>query len=324
MPMRTMGRSIKYCCFLLLILTGAHAQDLALLAGATRNDHPRDTSYGWGISYAHELSPHLFASFSYQNEGHVPGHHRDGHSVQLWARTSVFSPELSIAAGVGPFHYFDTTVAEEAADGFSNAHGWGPLYSLAATWRPRSTPWYYELRVNRSETRQDLDTTQLLLGVGYRLDQDGSFTRNATTSGWKARDNEMVVAAGQTIVNSFESQSAIAKSFDYRYSFTPALRGAIGWLNEGDARLTRRGGVVAQAWFEPSFFGDRFTLGLGYGAYFAVDRYHSSRRQVQDLLSTTFSYHFTPGWVGRLTWHRIASDYDRDSDILLVGLGYRF
>ena len=135
---------------------------------------------------------------------------------------------------------------------------------------------------------------------------------------------EVVVTAGQTIVNSFESQNSAAKSVEYRYGFTPVLRGSLAWMNEGDARLIRRNGVVAQAWFEPGFYGDRFTLGLGYGAYLAVDSYHADRHEVQGILSTTFSYHLARGWLGRVTWHRIVSTYDRDSDIILLGLGYRF
>ena len=178
--------------------------------------------------------------------------------------------------------------------------------------------------MNRVQTRHSLDTTAFLVGMGYRLEQDGSFKRNATTTGWKDRNDEVVVLAGATIVNSFYSQNSLAKSIEYRYGFTPVLRGAIGWLSEGDARLIRRDGVIAQGWFEPSFYEDRFTLGLGYGAYFAVDDYHRAPRKVQGILSTTFSYHISRGWLARLTWHRIASTYDRDSDIVLLGAGYRF
>ena len=300
----------------------AQAQDLAVHAGGTRTVDPHDTTYGWLASYAHDLGPNLFGSFTYQNEGHVPSHHRDGHAVQLWARASLFSPQFSLAAGVGPYHYFDTTVAERPG-GFADAHGWGAMYSVSATWRAQSSPWFYQLRLNRVQTRHSLDTTEFLAGVGYRLEQDGSFKRNATTNGWKDRNDEIVVMAGQTIVNSFESQGAAAKSIEYRYGFTPVLRGAIGWVNEGDARLIRRNGVIAQGWFEPSFYEDRYTLGLGYGAYFAVDDYHSERK-VQGILSTTFSYHIARGWLARVTWHRIVSTYDRDSDIILLGVGYRF
>ena len=303
---------------------GAAAQDLSVQAGATRTHAPPNTTYGWLMSYDHDLDDHLFASFTYQNEGHVPGHHRDGHTAQLWARTKAFTPGLSLAAGVGPHHYFDTTVAEgRPSTDFRDAHGWGAIYSLAAVYRPGTSPWFYRLVVNRVQTRNSLDTTTLMVGAGYRLEQDGSFRRNATTNGWKDRNDEIVVMAGQTIVNSFESQGAAATSIEYRYGFTPVLRGAIGWVNEGDARLIRRNGVIVQGWFEPSFYEDRFTLGLGFGAYFALDQYHPERR-VQGILSTTFSYHVARGWLGRITWHRIASTYDRDSDIILLGVGYRF
>lgn len=313
------------CALLLALGAAAHAQDLSVLAGATRSVLPRATSYGWLVSYSHELGhTNLFASYSYQNEGHVPAHHRDGHSAQLWARTSELAPGLTFAAGVGPYHYFDTTVAEGDPAGFADAHGWGVMASLAATWRSRSSPWSYRLQVNRIEARHDFDTTTVLLGMGYRLEQDPSFARHATASGWMERRDEVVVTAGQTIVNSFDSQNSAAKSVEYRYGFTPVLRGSLAWVNEGDARLIRRNGVVAQAWFEPGFYGDRFTLGLGYGAYLAVDSYHADRHEVQGILSTTFSYHLARGWLGRVTWHRIVSTYDRDSDIILLGLGYRF
>ena len=308
---------------LLSLAASAHAQDLSVQAGGTRTNHPRDSSYGWLVQYSHDLDDHLFATFTYQNEGHVPGHHRDGHAVQLWATTSVESP-FSFAAGMGPYHYFDTTVAEGAPEGFRDAHGWSLMFSAAATWRPRSSPWFYRLTLNRVHSRHNLDTTTLLLGAGYRLDQDGSFTRNATTDGWKDRNDELVLFGGTTIVNSFESQNAKAKGFEYRYGFTPVLRGVVGWVNEGDARLIRRDGLVVQGYFEPSFYKDRFTLGLGYGAYYAVDEYHSAGRKVQGILSTTFSYHVSEGFLVRATWHRIVSTYDRDSDIILLGVGYRF
>lgn len=314
--LRALAGGLAFCA------CAAQAQDLSVQVGGARIHEPVDNTYAWLISYSHDLGPSLFASLTYQNEGHVPGHHRDGHALQIGARTSVFSPRLTLAASVGPYHYFDTTAAE-TPQGFADVHGWGVMYSLSATWRPEGSRWFYRARVNHVDADHNIDTTTLLLGAGYALEQDGSFRSN-TAIDWKRGDDELVVMAGQTIVNSLESQSAIAKSFEYRRSFTPALRGSIGWLNEGDARLIRRDGVVAQAWFEPSFYRDRFTLGVGYGAYFAVDEYHSERHRVQGILGTTFSYHFAGGLLARATWQRIVSDYDRDSDILLVGVGYRF
>jgi hypothetical protein len=82
--------------------------------------------------------------------------------------------------------------------------------------------------------------------------------------------------------------------------------------------------VLAQAWLEPSFGDDRWTMGLGYGAYFAVDDYHPEPRHVLPILTTTLSYNVTRKWTGRFEWHRVISNYDRDSDIFLLGVGYRF
>jgi hypothetical protein len=269
------------------------------------------------------LDDHFAASITYRNEGHVPAHHRDGQAAQLWARTSVFSPDFTVAAGAGPYLYFDTTVAEGATS-YTDAHGWGAMYSLAATWRRRNSPWFYQLRVDHVETKRSLDTTMLTVGVGRHLDRDADFIGSAEWEGHGDVRNEVVVSVGRTIVNSLESELARATSIEFRHAFGPVLRGSVGWINEGDAHLIRRNGIVAQGWLEPSLGHDRYTLGIGLGAYFAVDEYHAQQPVVTGVITMTAGYHFTRRWLARLSWHRITSTYDRDSDIVLLGLGYRF
>jgi len=306
----------------LLAALPAGAQDFMARLGATQSDNPRATTYGWLLSFSHDLTPLLSASFTTLNEGHVPGHHRDGHSAQIWVRTKP-ADSLTLAAGFGPYRFFDTTVAENR-DHFANAHGWGTIASAAATWREPGSRWLYQVRVDRVIANTAFDTTQLLAGVGYRFDQDGSFTSNSIAREIAVRRNEFVLMTGRTVINSFESQTARATSVEYRHAFGPVVRGSIGWIIEGDARLARRNGIVAQGWLEPSFYRDRFTLGVGAGGYFAIDPDHARGPSVLVILGTTFSYHFAHGWIGRVTWHRVSSNYDRDSDIFLAGLGYRF
>jgi len=65
-------------------------------------------------------------------------------------------------------------------------------------------------------------------------------------------------------------------------------------------------------------------VGLGLGPYFALDRSTDYEPRVQALIGTTFSYHFAHGWAARITWNRVSSNYDRDSDIITAGIGYRF
>jgi hypothetical protein len=70
--------------------------------------------------------------------------------------------------------------------------------SFAATWRSRSTPWLYQLRVDRIVISSSLDTTRV-------------------------RRNEVAVSTGKTIVNGFESERAVAQSVGLRRRFGPLL-----------------------------------------------------------------------------------------------------
>jgi hypothetical protein len=301
----------------------ASAQDVALTAGATKVNGADKGTFGINYSYSHDLAPNLAAGFSYTNEGHVTGHHRDGIAAQLWLQGET-APGLQLGIGAGPYQYCDTTLAE-TVDGFHDAHGTGGMYSALATYRFRNSRLFLRARVDRIEAHGTPDSTQFLLGLGYRLDQDGSTVANSTGKSWRrSNDDEVTLFAGQTIVNSFESEGTRGYAAEYRHAFGPVVRGTVAWLKEGDARLIRRDGLLLQGFLEPSFGDDRWTMGLGYGAYFAVDDYRPTPRHVSPLLTTTFSYNVVGKWTARFNWHRVISNYDRDSDVLLVGLGYRF
>jgi hypothetical protein len=306
--------------------TCAHAQDLSISGGVMQSDNPDARSFALGFLYTHELGTHLAASVGYRNEGHVPGHHRDGQVALAWLKGSAFAPELSFAVGGGPYHYFDTTIAEGGGpQAFNDAHGWGWLYGASATWQPRASRWFYQLRMERTETGHNLDTVMVMAGVGYHLEQDGTFKANSSGQAWaRVRDDEVFGALGQTIVNSFESQSAGAGTLEYRHAFGPVIRASVGWIHENDTRLVRREGIAVQGWLEPSFSGDRFTLGVGLGAYISVDEYRPGTHDVLGLVTMTASHRFASHWVGRFSWHRVSTGHDRDSDIILLGAGYQF
>ena len=300
----------------------AFGQDVALLGGRTQVQGDGAT-FGFTFAYSHDIARNLAAGFSYVNEGHVPGHHRDGVAAQLWLQGEA-TPGLQLGVAAGPYQYFDTTLAE-SADGFHDAHGTGVLYSAAATWRLRRSPVFLRARLDRVEAYGTPDSTQFLVGVGYRLDQDGSSVENSNGLAWRRQNDQEVVAyAGQTVVNSFESESNAAYAVEYRHALGPVARVSAMWMKEGDARLIRRDGVIAQGWLEPSFSDDRWTMGLGLGAYFAVDRYREEPRHVSPLVATTLSYNLSRRWTARLNWYRVISNYDRDSDVFLAGVGYRF
>ncbi len=269
-------------------------------------------------------------SVSWLNEGHIPGHHRDGQSVQAWARLPLASRRFVFALGVGPYRYFDTEAANQGLD-YSNTHGWGVAYSARMTWYS-AYRWTANLQLNRVQVSHGPSTTALMLGVGYQLDApDTPGPRDfALSRTHNMTNNEITLMAGETILNSLDSQTSAAEAVEYRRGFTPWLDGTIGYLHEGNGLSARRDGGTAQLWLTRAFFDDSLTLGFGVGLYAAI--HHGTHREDRDtgdgilsgLVSVSASYRFTPHWSVRATWNRVVTRYSRDTDVILGGLGYRF
>ena len=306
---------------LALAASTAVADDFSILGGAARSEQAKKTSPAWLLSYEHELEGDFFGGFSYVNEGHFPGHHRDGLAAQVGVHTPKSASGWQMRVAAGPYAFFDTTVASGA--GYRDAHGWGALVTAGILYQPHNNGTIYQLRVDRMAIPAIPDVYAVTAGVGFPLNQDGSFKDNAAP-GYRHRPNEVTAYYGKTIVNSFESENANARSIEWRHTFGPLLKTTLSWVNEGDARLIRRNGIVAQAWVEPTFDEGRYSMGLGLGPYIAVDAYQPGQLHNLALLSATAAYRIAGSLSARLTWHRSISTYDRDSDIFLLGVGYKF
>jgi hypothetical protein len=92
-------------------------------------------------------------------------------------------------------------------------------------------------------------------------------------------------------------------------------------------RRGRRAGLAPQVWLEDDLT-ERLSVGVGLGPYFALrkprDADGRSASAVSALISITAAYAITPEWTGRLIWNRVETRYDRDSDVVMLALGYRF
>ncbi|MCX7208653.1 MAG: hypothetical protein NT086_22270 [Proteobacteria bacterium] len=311
---------------MLLCAPLAQADNLSVLAGAMNSDQSDQSSYAWTLSYMHDINENLAFSFSWLNEGHVDEHHRDGHTFQLWGKTKVLHPNLTLAAGVGPYRYFDTTRRSPGSRGYLNEHGWGGIFSLQATWQGESN-WQYQLRLNRIETPHSIDTNSIMFGMGYAL-SPMAFD-DASWPGARGKQ-EVVVYLGQTIVNSFGSEVADAGALEYRYTFAPGLKASAEFIQEGETDRLRRSGIALQVWYEPSFFDDKFSVGLGLGPYFSVGKRYRNhqpdidKKTVSGLITLASSYRFSEHWRARVAWNRTVTSYDKDTDVILLGLGYLF
>jgi hypothetical protein len=302
---------------LLAVAALPRAQDISLLAGQTRVEDGGERSFGAKLSYTYPVGAHRALSASYLNEGHPQLHHRDGLGAQFWLTSGIPWHGWSLGAGIGPYFYFDTTTGSGATNEYSNNHGWGALYSLSARWHPAQR-WYLELQANRIHLRDRRDTTLLLLGIGYQL-QNLPAADSATAPG----NGSLTLSAGRTIVNSFESEQSGATGLEYRRALSENVEWSALLLDEGSARGTRRRGVATQGWLVQAL-GARVVLGLGAGLYVITDQPgpdQGAHARLAPLASIGLGYRLGPKWRAQLTWSRIISDNQRDADVFLLGLG---
>ena len=287
------------------------------------NQWPRTS--GWEVSYRKTFAPYFAASLAYLNDGHFPGHHRDGVTAEAWLPIDLFAQHVTVSAGLGPFYYYDTVNARNSA-GYADQHAWAWIFSLDATWQffgDRTGP-FVELRLDHTAPAQSIETTSIALGIGYRGFSDVHNSANpAAVEGFAA--HEVAVYYWKTVVNSLAPESAHAEEIEYRRRIWGELRASFGLLNEGDAQLIRRTGLLAELWAEPSFNSGLWSIGAGFGGYSAIDKYRPSPgSHVSGVMSATFSIRPLQHLDVRFLWHRIVTDYNRDTDVVLWGVGYRF
>lgn len=299
------------------------------------------SSTAWGLEFRKSLCTHLALSMAYLNDGHFPYHHRDGVSGEVWLPFRL-ADYATVSLGGGPFYYFDT---EHAANpnGFADVHGWAWLLSadvrVALWWGHQLHPgWFIDFRYDWSAPAKDIETHSVGVGLGYQMYSDAAVGVPDQDSPEAFAKDEIVGYVGKTVVNSFSSQWSYAEALEYRRQlFTPVARLSLALVNEGNAKLIRRKGVIYEGWLEPSFWNGNASVGLGWGGYTAVDTYRPAPgRLVSYVVSVTLSarpFNLIPALNStalgerttlRVTWHRMITDYNRDTDVLLFGLGYRF
>jgi hypothetical protein len=307
------------------------AQELTLLGGFTTKENFGKFSGTWQVDYRQDFYRYFAGSFAYINEGHLPGHHRDGNAAELWGNLPMFQDKFAISFGAGVYDFYDT---QSLSGGDSaDVHGTAPIYSISATGY-FSNRTYYRFMVNRINPAHDITVTTAAVGVGIWLGREKKPTPgklgDALDEKAYVTENEVTIFGGQSVVNTLFSQKALAGAVEYRRGLASHVDGTASLIYEGDPKIVRRGGVTAQAWAVNSFFDERISLGFGAGPYVYIDRKHPregnprSPAAIAPLVSLTFAMRLSESWVARLIWDRVTSNYNRDSDIFLAGFGYRW
>jgi hypothetical protein len=302
-----------------------HAGEISVLGGYGVTTQPVQSTGVWQVQYMEGLGENFAYTLSYVNQGHFITHHRDGTAAALWFRTNRVHRQLSLGVGAGPMFYFDTRLPPEGPP--ADIHGWATIVNLQASWYATNRL-IYQLQGSWVRGGSSFDTGSVLVGIGYQLDAPPipGPDLKATRQTEETTDNELTLLGGQTVVNLPGNGSSTAGSISYRRGIWRYLEWTAGALYEGKSDLIDRYGLTTQLWLAKNFFAERVALGVGFGFYLADDRRSDQHSGAfwSEILSITASYRLSPRWCIRGTWDRIITYYDRDSDIFLGGIGYRF
>jgi hypothetical protein len=293
--------------------------------GSTKYIKTGENSFYLDIAYA-QWWDNFGLSFSWLNDGHFEEdniHHRDGQSVQAWVRKFVIDKKLAISGGIGPYLYFDTTRAVQDQN-YRDEHGVGIEYSLAGVWY-LDNRLIVKVQGNYIDPFDSFSTFSASVGLGYLL---GDKAHEAEKyENLKDNYKEITVFFGGVIVNSFDSEKNLAEAIEYRQKLLKYVDWSVLAINEGDAELINRKGIASQLWLTRSFFDDSLSLGIGAGPYVFEDSKCDKSGLAGNLAGlSTFNvgYYLSPSWLAQISWSRVFSDYNRDTDLILFGLGYRF
>ncbi len=313
----------------LLAPRSSEAQELSVLLGRLETVRSSHSARAWQVDFRNGFGKYFAVSGAYLNEGHTPGHKRDGLTAQVWGRIPLFHQRASLDLGVGPYRYYDTRPLP--GGGYVDAHGWAAIYSLTGTYHTDS-PWFFRLALNRIDLSREEDTNTYMVGLGYHLWEEPYRApgRSPEPPTDYVTHNELSALLGQTVVNSFQDQRGLAGALEFRKGIARNIDWTLTWLNEGNEKVIRRNGLASQLWLVDDYLDRRVDLGVGAGAYYFVDRKRApipgqeGRSDLAGLLSTTASYRFGGSWSARFLWNRVVSSSNTDTDIFLFGIGYRW
>jgi hypothetical protein len=331
---RRQWRGLTMLLWLALCCPPVRGQELHALAGGQYTPGLHEATYAYLFEYLQNFNDYTYGTYTWLNEGHVTDHHRDGYSAQFWLRWPSPSRRFALSAGVGPYRYYDTTHLPGV--GVTDAHGWGVIGSAAAYWYLRN-PWVLEARYNYVHTTTSISTHTALIGFGYQFDQSGAAgpVWNTKRYDFYPQDQrlELTAMAGETVVNNFNSPRGLAWGADLRYRLTPYVDAIGTYLDEGDARVVKRKGAAGQLGLKREFLNHHADVGVAGGFYLARDSDYSgpptnllgvvtTHSQVLGLLTMTATYRAEAGFRVRAYWYRTLTTNGRDTDVVMLGLGW--
>lgn len=306
-------------CLILFLAAPAHARiELTYLEGNLHCREEDDDSHARQWEYLQELPEPFAFSLSYLNEGHLDEpdkHHRDGFVLQVWAEKPVLVPWFSLMAGVGPYYWYDTQL--DSSGNHEYVRGLGIVSSAAAKIRLPYGGLYVQGRFNWVETRKNIGTTSVFLGIGTDFSSLDVLEKPLPDISEDLR-NEVLV-----LFDNYKRNGA--KGIEYRRNLGILhnhVEASLTYLFTSNTLFEEREayGVSARAWIVNTC-GDRLKFGFGGGLFLDLIE---SPYEASVIVSLLAAFRISNHVNFQVCRSRIPPNHRYDEDIWNLGLGYVF
>jgi len=317
--LRTRTVFISRTVFLLFCIASSTAQafeeDTSIFCGRLKGtNYKHAVTFTCGVNLSYGLTDWFSVNGVYLNEGHPENHHRDGFAVQPTLYKDFNNWRVQLSAG--PYYSMDTT--RQADGSVLNDKHLGVLSSVALKWHPSQENWYVGMGYNNVWMPNKLNTNSVVLLVGTDMQQDAG---NADTGNGSKVNVGLWVGPGDTTNPGTKVKTA--GQLEFALPLKDQFSYSIAALYEGNTTLADRKGVMAQVWYKGTF--NHWTLSAGAGPYLERDSLRDkTATNLLAVASVRATYKLTKRTDVGLNFNRVISFYNKDADIIMLGIQRAF
>lgn len=296
------------------LIRPGHAAAMIGSGRASEGGHMRGRAMQ--LSFGQNVADRVRCDATYINEGHPTNQHRDGFAATCWWMQPL-SSAIRMEAGFGPYFSMNTTTP--AGGSQINDKRLGLVASAALLYRYGAADTFIRLQYNRAAMPGAPSSDAIMLGLGTDLGGKNGMTM----AGGGATELGLWGGAARTATG--DSPPGLAGQAEARRFVSAALAYSVGAVSEARTNgVLNRHGVALQAWWVRSA-GERWRLAAGAGPLFARDSNLTGEGdKVLGLISLEAAREIVPGTTLSLRFARVASSYDKDADLFLLGVTHRY
>ena len=283
-PHRVRRNMYKQLGLLFISCLTLHAQELSVSYGKTYLNN-NEKSYSYEIEYNQPVYKTISGSIIYLNEGHFKNSHKDLTGLELWK--SVSFNKLSVSIGYGIIYCYDTEINKDI-------HTTTSIASLSSKYYISDNN-FSKLTVNKTK-----DTT-ILIGLGHTFNTQ-SEVKDTT------ENKELSFYIGQQISNSAGCPSEKISLIEYKNNVNSYLDWTVSAVNTG---------IASQIWAVKSLKNNSLAGSVGIGPYI-------NDGKLNTLLSFKLTKQINKVFDISAILNRAITQNNKDADIIVAGIGYKF